>query len=247
MLELVVKATAALSGEDRPPLARRRRASRAAAGGRVGDPPREARIGFPPRLQVGEGLAGGVACTRRPLVIGFRSAATAAPPTAPGCATRASSPSPACRSPGPSRLLGVLCVFTWRRHDFTRHEVDLLRSFASHAAVAVESAALRGGDEPAPPAGDAARDRARDPQQREPEASSASSCGGRPSCWRGTRRRSSSSTSPPRASGHTRLSTRRSGCGGCGRGGGRWPDRAAARGDDRQRLPALPVCDRPVP
>src|SRR5262249_56452911 len=41
-----------------------------------------------------------------------------------------------------AHLLGVLCVFTWRRHRFTRREVELLRSFASHAALALESAAL---------------------------------------------------------------------------------------------------------
>jgi GAF domain-containing protein len=58
------------------------------------------------------------------------------PPTGAGSGIRASRRSRA------DRLLGVLCVFTWRRHRFTRHEVDLLRSFASHAAVALESAAL---------------------------------------------------------------------------------------------------------
>ena len=40
------------------------------------------------------------------------------------------------------RVLGALCLLTWRPHDFTPLEVDFLRSFGAHAAVAVEGAAL---------------------------------------------------------------------------------------------------------
>jgi GAF domain-containing protein/CheY-like chemotaxis protein len=40
------------------------------------------------------------------------------------------------------RALGVLCLWTWRPHAFSPLEVDLLRSFGAHAAVAVEGAAL---------------------------------------------------------------------------------------------------------
>jgi signal transduction histidine kinase/CheY-like chemotaxis protein len=40
------------------------------------------------------------------------------------------------------RLLGVLGLFTWGRHRFTRREVSLLCAFAAHAAVALENAQL---------------------------------------------------------------------------------------------------------
>ena len=40
------------------------------------------------------------------------------------------------------RLLGVLGLFTWQHHRFTRREVSLLRAFAAHAAVALENARL---------------------------------------------------------------------------------------------------------
>jgi GAF domain-containing protein/CheY-like chemotaxis protein len=40
------------------------------------------------------------------------------------------------------RTLGALCLFTWEPHAFTPVEVDFLRSFGAHAAVAIESAAL---------------------------------------------------------------------------------------------------------
>ena len=40
------------------------------------------------------------------------------------------------------RVLGALCLLTWRPHAFTPLEVDFLRSFGAHAAVAVEGAAL---------------------------------------------------------------------------------------------------------
>ena len=40
------------------------------------------------------------------------------------------------------RTLGALCLLTWRAHPFSPLEVDLLRSFGAHAAVAIEGAAL---------------------------------------------------------------------------------------------------------
>ena len=40
------------------------------------------------------------------------------------------------------RTLGALCVLTWEPHAFTPLEVDFLRSFGAHAAVAIEGAAL---------------------------------------------------------------------------------------------------------
>jgi signal transduction histidine kinase len=40
------------------------------------------------------------------------------------------------------RLLGVLALYTPRRHRFTRQEVSLLRAFAAHAAAAIENALL---------------------------------------------------------------------------------------------------------
>jgi GAF domain-containing protein len=142
MLELVVKATAALSGEATIHLwlvddDRRELRLVAESGARPG----KRGMGFSPRMQVGEGLAGEVARTRRPLVIGSlrgdRRVANRAWMRDQGFVSFAGVPFARA-----DRLLGVLCVFTWQRRDFTRHEVDLLRSFASHAAVAVESAAL---------------------------------------------------------------------------------------------------------
>ena len=40
-------------------------------------------------------------------------------------------------------MLGALCVLTWEPHRFTPLEVDFLRSFAAHAAVAIEGARHR--------------------------------------------------------------------------------------------------------
>jgi GAF domain-containing protein/CheY-like chemotaxis protein len=40
------------------------------------------------------------------------------------------------------RTLGALCLLTWQPHAFTVIEVDFLRSFAAHAAMAIEGAAL---------------------------------------------------------------------------------------------------------
>jgi GAF domain-containing protein/CheY-like chemotaxis protein len=40
------------------------------------------------------------------------------------------------------RTLGALCLLTWEPHSFTPLEVDFLRSFAAHAAMAIEGAAL---------------------------------------------------------------------------------------------------------
>ncbi len=40
------------------------------------------------------------------------------------------------------RPLGALCLLTWETHSFTSLEVDLLRSFAAHAAMAIEGTAL---------------------------------------------------------------------------------------------------------
>ncbi len=41
-----------------------------------------------------------------------------------------------------SRLIGALCIFTWRPYPFTPAKVDLLRSLAAYAAVAIEGATL---------------------------------------------------------------------------------------------------------
>ncbi len=40
------------------------------------------------------------------------------------------------------RTLGALCLLTWEPHSFTPLEVDFLRSFAAHAAMAIEGVAL---------------------------------------------------------------------------------------------------------
>jgi GAF domain-containing protein len=142
MLELVVAAAAAVSGEATVHLwlvddDRRELRLVAESGVRPG----KTGVSFDPRMKVGEGLAGEVARTREPLVLsslrGERRIAN--PDWARDQGFVSFAGVPFARA---DRLLGVLSVFTWRRHRFTRHEVDLLRSFASHAAVALESAAL---------------------------------------------------------------------------------------------------------
>ncbi|MGH7319593.1 MAG: GAF domain-containing protein [Candidatus Rokuibacteriota bacterium] len=99
--------------------------------------------GVPSRkvLGIGEGLAGKVAETREPIVRGSvrRDPTVANPDWVRDQGLVSFAGVPFARA---DRLLGVLCVFTWRRHRFARHEVDLLRSFASHAAVAIDSAAV---------------------------------------------------------------------------------------------------------
>jgi GAF domain-containing protein/ActR/RegA family two-component response regulator len=142
MLELVVAAAAALVGDSTVHLwlAEDDRAELrlvAQSGARPG----RATVSQASVLPVGEGLAGRVAATRQPAVLAslrdHRDEASRAWARDHGFASFAGVPFARA-----DRLLGVLCVFTWRRHRFTRHEVDLLRSFASHAAVALESAAL---------------------------------------------------------------------------------------------------------
>ncbi len=142
MLELVVKAAGALCGEATVHLwlvddDRRELRLVAESGARPG----KTGLAFRPRLKLGEGLAGEVARSRRPIVLGSlreeRRIANRAWVEDQGFVSFAGVPFARAE-----RLLGVLCVFTWRAHRFTRHEVALLRSFASHAAVAVEGAAL---------------------------------------------------------------------------------------------------------
>src|SRR5262249_32004617 len=142
MLELGVAAAGALTGEatvhlwlldeDRREL--RLVAESGARRGRTGKP-------FQPRLKIGEGLAGEVARSREPVVLAaIRQDRRVANPAWVQDQDFASFAGvPLARA---DHLLGVLCVFTWRRHRFTRYEVELLRSFASHAALALESAAL---------------------------------------------------------------------------------------------------------
>ncbi|HEV8677043.1 MAG TPA: GAF domain-containing protein [Methylomirabilota bacterium] len=142
MLELVMAAAGALTGEATVHLwlvedERRELRLVAESGGRLG----KTRAGFAPVLKLSEGLARRIAASRAPLILpslrGDRRLAMPAGARDRGFVSFAGVPFARAE-----RLLGVLCVFTWRRHRFTRHEVDLLRSFASHAAVALESAAL---------------------------------------------------------------------------------------------------------
>jgi GAF domain-containing protein len=92
-------------------------------------------------LAIGEGLAGAIAATREPIAITavqedvrLRNVAWARDQ---GLVSFAGVP-----LAHSERVLGVLCLFTYRRHQFTPREMSLLRSFAAHAAVAVEAAAL---------------------------------------------------------------------------------------------------------
>ncbi|MBI3454574.1 MAG: GAF domain-containing protein [Candidatus Rokubacteria bacterium] len=142
MLELVVAAAAALTGDATVHLwlvDDERRELRLVA--QAGPRPGKAGVRLRPVLRVGEGLAGAVARRREPLVLTSLRAErhVADPAWARDQGFVSFAGVPFARA---DRLLGVLCVFTRRRHRFTRYEVDLLRSFASHAAVALESAAL---------------------------------------------------------------------------------------------------------
>jgi GAF domain-containing protein/ActR/RegA family two-component response regulator len=141
MLELVAAAARALTGEATVHLwlADERRELRLVAEsgrrpGRAGKPVR-------PRLKFNEGLVGEVARTREPLVLPSlkddRRIANSEWVRDQGFVSFAGVPFARA-----DQLLGVLSVFTWRRHRFTRRDVDLLRSFARHAALALESAAL---------------------------------------------------------------------------------------------------------
>jgi GAF domain-containing protein len=104
---------------------------------------RPGKTGVPPpmTLRIAEGLAGAVAKSREPLVIpslrAERRVANRAWIRDQGAVSFAGVPFVLA-----DRLLGVLCLFTLRRYHFTRYEVDLLRSFASHAAAALANAAL---------------------------------------------------------------------------------------------------------
>jgi len=107
----------------------------------LGERPGPGAVPLRPVLRMGEGLAGAVARSRRPIVVaslrGERRLVNRAWARDQGLVSFAGVPLASAE-----RLLGVLCLFTTRRHRFTRHEVDLLRSFAGHAAVALENAAL---------------------------------------------------------------------------------------------------------
>ncbi|HEV8310898.1 MAG TPA: GAF domain-containing protein [Methylomirabilota bacterium] len=142
MLELVVAAAGALTGEVTVHLwlmdeERGELRLVAESGGRAG------KRGVPLRavLKADEGLVGLVAQRRKPIVLtSVRNTPQLALPDwvrDQGLVSFAGVPFARAE-----RLLGVLCLFTWRRHRFTRREVDLLRSFTSHAAVALDSAAL---------------------------------------------------------------------------------------------------------
>jgi GAF domain-containing protein len=142
MLELVAAAARALTGEATVHLwladeERRELRLVAESGQRPGRPGKTLR----PRLKLNEGLVGEVARTREPLVLSsLRDDRRIANPEwvrDQGFASFAGVPFARA-----DHLLGVLAVFTWRRHRFTRRDVDLLRSFAKHAALALESAAL---------------------------------------------------------------------------------------------------------
>lgn len=103
--------------------------------------PGKAGVPFRPVLKMGEGLAGAIARSRRPIVLaslrGDRRLVNTAWARDQGLVSFAGVPFARA-----DRLLGVLCLFTTRRRRFTQGEVDLLRSFAGHAAVALENAAL---------------------------------------------------------------------------------------------------------
>jgi signal transduction histidine kinase/CheY-like chemotaxis protein len=142
VLEMVTKAAATLAGAATVHLWLARSGSRelelaAASGARPG------RKDFQPQMALSahEGLVGWVAQHREPLVVislrqkpdlvnlawardqGFVSFAGV--PLARG-----------------EQVLGVLGLFTWRRHRFTRREVAFLRGFAANAAVALDNARL---------------------------------------------------------------------------------------------------------
>lgn len=142
VLELVAAAAATLTGEatvhlwlvDDDGQHLRLAAEHGARPGRKGSR-------LPTVLRMNQGLAGTIAHRREPLVISSvrrdRRLATSEWIRDQGLVSFAGVPFARA-----DRVLGVLCLFTSRWHRFTRREVNLLRSFAAHAAVAIENAAL---------------------------------------------------------------------------------------------------------
>lgn len=106
-------------------------------GGRPEGPGAELRRVMP----MGEGLLGAVVRSAEPVVVpAFSADARVVNPgwaRAQGIASLAG-----VRLARGERTLGALCVLTWEPHEFTPLEVDFLRSFGAHAAVAIEGAAL---------------------------------------------------------------------------------------------------------
>jgi GAF domain-containing protein/CheY-like chemotaxis protein len=107
----------------------------------VGGRPGRAGVALRRVLPFGEGLVGAVVRSAEPVIV-------------PSLADDARLMSPAwvrdqglasfagVRLARGERTLGALCLLTWRPHPFSPLDVDLLRSFAAHAAVAIEGAAL---------------------------------------------------------------------------------------------------------
>jgi signal transduction histidine kinase len=97
--------------------------------------------GHAPRLRAGEGLAGIVAATRQPVTCRdvtqdsrFLNRAWAAQEGLASCVIL-----PLAQG---ERLSGILAIYTRSPHEFSEEEVELLRSFAAQAAIAIENARL---------------------------------------------------------------------------------------------------------
>jgi GAF domain-containing protein len=142
VLDLVVRAAAGLPGEATVHLwLVDESGARLTLEAEHGAKPGTQGVPLPRTLTIHEGLVGAVAATREPVVIatlaGERRVSARAWLKDQGLVSFAGVP--LMRA---DRLLGVLCLFTSRRHRFSRREVSLLRSFGAHAAVAIENAAL---------------------------------------------------------------------------------------------------------
>ena len=107
----------------------------------IGGRPGRARVELRRTLPLGEGLLGAVVRSAEPVIV--PSLAEDPRLMNPGWARdQGLSSFAGVRLARGARPLGALCLLTWRPHVFSPLEVDFLRSFGAHAAIAIEGAAL---------------------------------------------------------------------------------------------------------
>jgi GAF domain-containing protein/CheY-like chemotaxis protein len=107
----------------------------------IGGRPGPARVELRRTLPLGEGLLGAVVRSAEPVIV--PSLAEDPRLMNPGWVRdQGLSSFAGVRLARGARPLGALCLLTWRPHVFSPLEVDFLRSFGAHAAIAIEGAAL---------------------------------------------------------------------------------------------------------